>query len=319
MFTSLLPQANTVVLHCLKAQPGDQVLLVSDESLSPDMITAFRAAVVQAGATDHLITYEPFHRWSPQEYCRFAGASLQAEQLKLPATLMGALEGTDAMLLLNSDLEFFFIPAFKELAQRKRIVSLAYLTVEGALRMLPSSVQEVESIRQGVEVGEKALGSARSARITSPQGTDITFALGQYSAMVHSGVVGYGFVPLLPAGQVLCVPDDGSAHGRFVIDRTISAHDYKVVEEPITFHVEEGNVVRIEGGLEAQRLQSWLEELKDPEMYHVTELAFGTNPRCRFSGVAPPAEDTHTWGTVSLALGCDVHFRGPVKASAHAR
>ncbi len=317
MFSALLPQAITVVQHCLKVQPGDDVLLVSDESLDEDMITSFRAAVAQAGARGHFITYEPFHRYSPQEHCRFAGASLCADQLKLPAILLGAMEGADAILLLNSDLEITFVPTFKELARRKRIVSLAYLSLESALRMLPSSAEEVEEVRRGVEEGEKAMAGAVRARITSPQGTDITMSLGQYPAMGHYGVVGYGWLPLLAAGQVLRVPDDASANGRFVIDRTVSAHEYKVVEEPIAFLVANGNLVRIEGELEAQRLSRWLEDLKDPGMYHVTELAFGTNPRCRFSGVAPPTEDTHTRGAVSLALGCDVHFQGSVKAYAH--
>ena len=318
MFTSLLTQASTVVQHCLKAQPGDEVLLVSDESLGPDMTAAFRAAVVLSGAKDHVITYEPFHRRPPQEHCLFAGASLlPEEQLQLPATLQAAMEATDRILLLNSDVEIFFVPGFRELARRKGLVSFAYLTFEGTLRMLPSSREEVEEIRATVEAGGQALGSATRARITSPQGTDISFRIGQYPLSLHGGVVGFGWTPLLPAGQVVTIPDDGSANGRFVIDRTISAHDYKLLEEPITFHVEEGRVVKIEGGLDAQRLKTWLENLNNPDMYHVTELAFGTNPRCRLSGVIPGCEDTHTRGTVSLALGCDVHFQGPVSAPAH--
>ena len=317
MFISMLPQASTVVQHCLKVQPGDEVLLVSDESLGDDMSRAFRAAAVQAGAKESFITYEPSHRYPPKEHGRFAGASLSTEDIKIPAPLLAAMGAADAILLLNSDLVMFFAKAFKELIQRKRIVSLAYLTFPNAQRMLPSSAQEVEDIRRSVEVGGEALGSARQARVTSPQGTDINFTLGQYPVMVHSGVVGYGSMPLLPAGQVVRVPDDGSASGRLVVDRTISVHDYKALEEPITFHVENGDVVQIEGGLEAKRLQKWLDDLNFPGMYHLTELAFGTNPRCRLIGVLPGCEDTHSWGTVSLALGCDVHLGGSVRAPAH--
>ena len=317
MLASLLTQAGTVIQHCLKVRPGDEVLLVSDESLSPDMLDTFRAAAVQAGAREHVMTYQPFNRYAPHEYSRFAGASLRTDQLELSSTLISAMQGADAILFLHSDLELFFVPAFIELSRRKRIISLLYLSVDSALRLLPSSAEEVQSLRGRMEAGEKLLNAAQQARITTPAGTDITFSLGQYPAMIQSGFVDDSGMSIIPGGQVLRVPNDGSASGRFVIDRTIAVHTYKVVSEPITFYVERGDVIRVEGGLEGQRLSRWLEDLRDPRIYHVTELAFGVNPRCRLTGVAAPAEDTRNPGTVSLALGCDVHLKGSNPAPAH--
>jgi leucyl aminopeptidase (aminopeptidase T) len=301
----------------LKVRPSDEVLLVSDDSLSPGMIATFRTALAEMGAKDHLITYEPFHRYSVEECALFAGASLHASSLKLPNTLVGAMNGADAILLLNSDLEIVFAQAFKQVAKRKRILSLAYLSEEAALRLLPSSVQEVEDICRVVEAGGKAMESARTTRITSPQGTDITFSFGQYPVSLHVGVAKPGWVPLLPAGQVTRVPNDFSANGKLVINGAISAHDYKLLGEPIVIEVRDGNAVSIEGGFDAQRLRCWLEELKDPGMYHITEVSFGTNPRCRPERRGYATEDTHAWGIVSVALGCDAHFEGPVKAPAH--
>ena len=153
MLASLLTQAGTVIQHCLKVRPGDEVLLVSDESLSPDMLDTFRAAAVQAGAREHVMTYQPFNRYAPQEYSRFAGASLRTDQLKLSSTLTSAMQGADAILFLHSDLELFFVPAFNELSRRKRIISLLYLSVDSALRLLPSSAEEVQSLRGRMEAG----------------------------------------------------------------------------------------------------------------------------------------------------------------------
>ena len=52
-------------------------------------------------------------------------------------------------------------------------------------------------------------------------------------------------------------------------------------------------------------------------MYHITEVGLGTNKRCIQCGVAAPAEDTHGAGSVTFALGCDVHLGGSTKGPAH--
>ena len=52
-------------------------------------------------------------------------------------------------------------------------------------------------------------------------------------------------------------------------------------------------------------------------MYHITEIGLGTNSRCIRCGVAAPAEDTHAAGSVTFALGCDVHIGGSTRAPAH--
>jgi leucyl aminopeptidase (aminopeptidase T) len=102
-----------------------------------------------------------------------------------------------------------------------------------------------------------------------------------------------------------------------VVDRTLSAHDYKMLDEPIVLTVKGGNVVDIQGGLEARRLARWFVELASPGMYHVTELSFGTNPRCSPDRRGYVTEDTHALGTASLALGSDRHWQGNVQAPAH--
>jgi len=130
-------------------------------------------------------------------------------------------------------------------------------------------------------------------------------------------VVGSGQMLFLPAGNVARVPDEGSANGVLVIDRTVCANDYKELREPITIEVVAGNAVSITGGMEAKLLREFLKDQGDPRAYHLTELAVGTNPLCRLSGVGAPSEDTHVHGTVSFALGCDVHLGGTTPGPAH--
>jgi len=46
-----------------------------------------------------------------------------------------------------------------------------------------------------------------------------------------------GGVEPLPGGQITRVPNTGSAIGVVIIDRTIGAHDYRELTEPIELQV----------------------------------------------------------------------------------
>ena len=93
-------------------------------------------------------------------------------------------------------------------------------------------------------------------------------------------------------------------------------HDYRRLPSR-SLHRRARYVTAIDGGSEAKKLRDWRAHEDDPEIYHPTELAFGTNGRCRLTGVAAPVEDTHTAGCVSFALGADVHIGGRTSAAAH--
>lgn len=314
----LLPQAMTVVRHCLLVKPGDQVVLLWDETVSGELVEACRMAVIACEASPHLLTYQPLSYWDPKELSHFASASLEAPRLRLPPVLKGAMAGADCVLMLICDLKLTFIPELREIRQSgKRIISLNYFTTESALRILPSSLGEVRQVSDAVKRAGKVFQEARTARITSRAGTDLTLKLGQYATVLHVGTADAVHRQGLPAGQVAQTPDDGSANGVFVIDRSAAANDYKDLTEPIHFTVENGNVTRIDGGMEAEKLRRFLEDLGDPNVYHVTELSIGVNRRCRFTGAAMPAEDTHTAGSVGLALGCDTHQGGSTPAPVH--
>ena len=326
MIDQLFPKALTVVKNNLEVNPGEEVLILIDGSVSAEVLTAFRLAVTEAGASVSVQTYEPLSYHPVSEHCRFAGASLRQSSLRLPRPVMAAISAADAVLIINSELELLFVPTLRELfttsqigktEQRVRVINIPMLTGENMERLMPESSEEVGSVHATTIKGGKLMSEASRARITTPAGTDLSMSLGQYHIILHHGIVGPGTLQVLPAGQVTRVPNDNSAEGVLVIDRTVAAYDYKALSEPITFVVERGDVVDVKGGVEAARMCRFLESFDDPNMYHVTELAFGTNPRCRIIGVAPPCEDTHTHGCVSLALGTDVHIGGSVRSHAH--
>ena len=319
---ALIPQAQTLVRHNLQAKPGEHILLVWDGTVSRPLLDACQAVLAADRIRADTLIYQPLARRARREYCYFAGASLRPDETQIPPILHAAIEASDAVVLLCSDMDLMMAPGWKGLLDQAgsdkvpRMLFLPYLTTEDTLRMLPTSEEEVTTQHNLV----KAVGDtfeAREAHITSEAGTDLHMTLGQWSTRLHFGIAPPGGLQVLPAGQITRVPDDESAEGTLVIDRSIADNDYKALTEPVTLHITAGNVTRIEGGAEARRFERFLASFDDPRIYHVTELGVGTNPRCYFDGIGGPAEDTHTWGTVSMAVGCDTHIGGGVPGPAH--
>jgi 2,5-dihydroxypyridine 5,6-dioxygenase len=320
----LLAQARAVVSDCLQVKKGEQVLIVWDGTIGEELVSASQIALSELGADWYLLTYEPVAYRPVSEFCLFAGASLREGGFKIPPILQAGLDSCDASLLLISDMELLFAPKWADMLGGrgsnggKRMVLLGpHTSTEVARRTLPRSREEVEELKTLVERCGEVIGKASHGRVRSDNGTDLSFDLGQYEVRAHTGVAKNGTLAGLPGGQVTRVPDDGSAQGTLVIDRSVAAPGDKALSEPITLKVKDGNVVSIEGGLEAKALDAFLQSLGTPSIYHLTELGIGTNRRCRLSGLGHHPEDTHTYGTVSFALGCDVHIGGQVRAPAH--
>ncbi len=315
----LVAQGGAVLSGNLGLSAGDEVLIVWDETVTPDLVEGLRSAAITAGMRPYVLTYQPLNFRPMAEFGLFAGSSLPPEGLPIPRGLETALRSCPVIAFATSDVDFLmFSPAFKQiLAGGTRVVSLSYLTTESAIRLLPTHVDEVRALGALTARGGALMAAATEVRVTSPAGTDVTMRLGQYSGRTHNGLVAMGTRQSLPAGQVSRVPNDGTANGTVVIDRSIAANDFKALPEPVRFTVRDGSVTSIDGGLEAGKLRRWLEAHSDPRIFHLTELAFGTNHRCRLTGVAAPCEDTHTAGCVSFALGADVHIGGRTVAPAH--
>ena len=311
-----------ILEHCLKVSPGEEVLILHDETIDRHLIDLMTYAAASLKTNPHALGYVPRRRLIMKEFGLFAGAWRFGEPLS--KTVIGALKEADSIVLIGSDLDLLFSEKFKSvLREGKRVIGLPYLTTEEMFfRLLPDSDEEITALQTVTKKYFKLLNNARRARITSEKGTEIEMELGQYKTNCSSGVVekGVGFVggmEILPAGQVTRVPNKHSANGVVMIDRSIGAYNFSPLYETIKIKVENGFVTDIEGQIEAKRLRKFIAELEDPNLFNLTELGIGVNPRCKFTGEAAPAEDTHTQGCVSVALGCDVHLGGEVKAKVH--
>jgi len=313
----LMPHARTLVRDSLSMRAGESVVLLSDGTGSAPLLEALRIATAEEGAVPVVVSYLPVAFRPLKEYCWFAGRSL-LPPLHLPPAVLGALQAADAAVMLIADMEAMLSPDIGMLREAgKRMLMLPHLDSAGARRLLPTSSEEVGAVRATVQRYGEVFVTSHEARVTSAAGTDVQMRIGNWPTRLHHGMPNPGEVQVVPAGQVAVVPNDGTANGVVVIDRTIAHHDYKELHEPIILRVTAGTVTRIEGGVEAHSLQRFLEGLCDERAFHLTELAIGTNPRCKYCGINAPTEDTHAAGTVSFALGCDTHIGGGTPGPVH--
>jgi 2,5-dihydroxypyridine 5,6-dioxygenase len=320
---ALLKRSTVILQQCLQLKPDEHFLVLYDETVEISLPKALSAASALLGSVAQSMCYLP-HRWLyEREFSKFGGAWRYEETL--PRVVLGAMKAADCVVFVNSDMDCFFSPGLKALLKEGvRMLLLPYLiNRERFLRLLPETPEEILELKETTEKYFRLMDEAGHARMTSPAGTCLDVDLGNHHTGCSKGVLGTGtggFVggmELLPAGQVFRVPNKGSAQGKVVLNRSLMAHEYAKLHEPIELIIKDGYIVDIQGGNEAIRLKDFLAKLKDPEIYNVTELGIGTNPRCRFAGLVAPAEDTHTWGQATIAFGNDTHLGGNTRAPCH--
>ncbi|NOZ28072.1 MAG: hypothetical protein GXP39_08475 [Chloroflexi bacterium] len=163
----------------------------------------------------------------------------------------------------------------------------------------------------------RAITGAEEVRVTSPDGTDIRFSVADRPGQVDAGIYDRpGAWGNLPAGEAYCTPVEGSGRGRIVVVPGWHAR----LEELMTLHIENGELVAIDGG---GRVGEDLRDLLRPgdpsspyrERRNLGEFGVGTNPNARRVDITLEAEKI--MGTVHLALGDNSHMGGRVSADFH--
>jgi 2,5-dihydroxypyridine 5,6-dioxygenase len=140
-----------------------------------------------------------------------------------------------------------------------------------------------------VRAGMKRMKGAKSMRVTSSAGTDLTVSL--EGARV-GGVWGFtqrpGTLTHWPAGLCLAFPAAGSVNGTLVMaagDMNLTFKRY--IEAPITLTIENDYVTKIEGaGYDAAMMREYYASWGDREAYAVSHLGWGMNRIARWDAMA---------------------------------
>jgi len=158
------------------------------------------------------------------------------------------------------------------------------------------------------------LDGAKEARITTELGTDIVLPINGINAISSTGLIKKkGSFGNLPSGESFLMPEEGKANGVFIVDGSFASVG-KIYTEPIRITVENGFAVKIEGGEEAEKLDSILKPL-GKNAYNIAELGIGTNDSAIVTGEI--LEDEKVMGTVHIALGNNLSMGGTCNVGIH--
>ncbi|MCH7659220.1 MAG: aminopeptidase [Euryarchaeota archaeon] len=288
----LKPAAETAVRQCMNLASEESCVIVTDDRRLKIGEALYEVAR-EITADSVLLGYPP----GPQH-----GA-------EPPAPVAAAMRGADVVLA----------PTSKSLSHTR---ARGAATDAGArAATLPGITEEVfttgldadyERIREECERMIERVANAIEIRVTSPQGTDITFEPGNREWLSDTGIVHEpGAFSNLPAGEVFISPE--TATGTYVVDGTM--HPHGLLDEEITVEVEDGFVTAVSDS----ELRSELEEAAEAvgrDAYNLAELGIGTNVAVT-DLVGSVLLDEKAAGTVHIAIGDDAGIGGDTEAPIH--
>lgn len=285
--------ARIAVRECLSVRPGERVLVVTDENKRAIGRTLWRAA--KAAQAEALFLEMIPRRSHAEEPPRPVAEAMKRVEVVIAPTTK-SLSHTQAR---------------KEACQAgARVATLPGITEEIMARGLRADYRKVKARSDRLT---PFLTRARTARVTTPAGTDLVFSLAGRKGLSDTGIVHHpGDFSNLPAGEAYIAPVEGTAEGVLVIDGCV-AHS-GMLRQPVICEMRKGYAVRISGGEAARSLSDQIQPFGRLAR-NLAEFGIGTNDRTRLSGSM--LEDEKVLGTVHFALGDNHTFGGKVAVPSH--
>lgn len=183
----------------------------------------------------------------------------------------------------------------------------------------------IEEVRKRTVNGAEWLENAEEIHLISKAGTDLRMRKAGRPAFTQYGISDIpGRWDSWPSGFLYCAPEEESANGILVLDiGDLLIMLGRYAQEPVRLAVKDGQIVEVEGGVDAVLLRERLEYWKDPEAFVISHIGWGTDARAYWTEVAQRgtqegARDARSkYGNVQIAFGANYQLGGKNKTMAH--
>ena len=281
--------ADIVVRDLFALKPGETFVITADTESDPHVVDATARAAFTIGA-------KPMVIWTASPL----GVGEAADPMLPVEALTGALKGADAWVEYNNQWLLYSTPYNVAMRENKK---LRYLCLVGMNPdMMTRCIGRIDftALQEFQETFSKMLSETKHLRITTPAGEDL-----QYDHAPGIPIrcrMGYANKPgsEMLAGQISSTPDFDSIHGTIVFDGSLVPPCGKL-EEPIRLTIEEGTIVKVEGGAQAREFETWMNGFNHPQMKRLAHLSYGVNPGARLTGDI--VEDERVWGSTEWGIG----------------
>ncbi len=169
---------------------------------------------------------------------------------------------------------------------------------------------------------KKKLDKGKEIRIKTDAGTDLRVDISKYKAVLNTGnyrMPGKG--GNVPAGEVYIPPTWKRVEGEIVVDGSSAYRKgTQLINNPFTIVIRRGEIVDIQGGEEAEKLNKTLEWAAKKAKYpwgirRIGEIGIGINPNARIIGSTNIDEKVK--GTAHVGIGSNYWFGGTIYAIIH--
>lgn len=292
--TELRTAAETALTQCLNVGSEETCLIVTDDKREPigEMLYTVASEITDDPV---IVRYPP----GPQH-----GA-------EPPEPIAAALQEADV----------FLAPTTKSISHTRARGEACEAGARGAT--LPGITESVfttgldadyKAIADHSEATHEQVTDADEIRVTSPQGTDITFEIGDREWLLDTGLVHEaGGFSNLPAGEIFVAPE--TASGTYVVDGTMRPHGLLADDQQLTFEVDDGFVTEISDGEIHEQIETAAEKVGQAA-YNLAELGIGTNVGVD-ELVGSVLLDEKAAGTVHIAIGDNAGIGGETDAPIH--
>ena len=260
-------------LSAVKA--GETIAIVSDLGTRREYIEAAFAAADALGADIYELCVNSLPGWT-----------------KVGVPTIGQCKGTLEAVSQADMIVIFHVPLFSKWLKTVTDGGTRVLMVIDAPDQL-AQLMSPPGLKEACKHAEALYRAAKTVRVTSEAGTDLTWSCGEYPVMTQWGRADErGHFDHWGGGHIHTFPNEGSAHGTVVMapgDIVILPYCRYVVDT-VTLTVREGHVVDIQGGLDAKLMAEWLRDGEasagDRDPYAVSHLGWGMNPQALWYGIA---------------------------------
>ena len=276
--------ADVTIKRLVAPDGGDPLLILADANSDLNLAHALRAAGVRSGADTQLIVKPHARKGEAMNTGPILGASIKAAKYVV-SIIDDGIDASQAML-----------------EAKESGTSILYTEVTGVENYVVRALLNVD-VDQMNRIGERVCElweETDICRVTSPQGTDVSFQLKPRKCDFGNAMLDQpGKDDFYPGMQVNIAPVEETINGVIVIDASDSVQG--VVNNPYSFTMEKGVITKVEGGSEADTMRAWLAGCNDSIIYKLCHFSLGLNPEAGISGRM--IEDERKFGAVDFGFG----------------
>ena len=240
-------------------RPGELCLCITDTAWNPVCAAACMGAAHALGADAYQVVF-PIDRPLPAK-----GLSAQCKEADL--------------IIYMTSFTLHYRPEIRAALDCGTRVLCAMQPIH-VMQRLKADVE----VRRRTRAGARLLNSARTIRIASAAGTDLTMdktgraGLAHYGAADEPGRLDFWGAAMAQAAQL-----EGTLEGKLVLDTgDCCFHLGRFIEQPVSIEFREGKAISFEGGLDAVLIKTALSEAGTDNAFLAGHMAWGTDKRAKW-------------------------------------